>query len=1108
MTPLRQILTCACSLLLFLLLSCSRPTKEETLFEAVSPDHSNIAFANQLTEDRNLNILTFEYFYNGGGVGVGDFNNDGLNDIFFTGNMVSNRLYLNKGNLVFEDITATAGLSSKNKWASGVSVVDINQDGWPDIYVCYAGPYLEPERRANELYINQGNNTFTEQAKQYGLDDTGHSVQAAFFDYDRDGDLDMYLLTNITDATGPNIIRPKRLHSEMVNTDRLYRNNGNETFTDVSHQAGITIEGYGLGVSIVDINSDGWPDVYVSNDYLSNDLLYINMRDGTFRDRAGQYFKHTSYSAMGNDVADFNNDGLTDIMSVDMLPPDNRRQKLMFGSTNYDRFQSEMQYGYAPQYMRNTLQLNREAYDDPDATSVSPVMFSEIGQLAGVAATDWSWCPLFADLDNDGWKDLFITNGYPRDITNRDFVNYRANEFIRSGSNPSSTQDLYQLLQSLEGAYRPPFVFRNMGDLTFSDQSASWGFTIPTYAAGAAYADLDNDGDLDIITSNINATASLYRNNASVNKDTHFVDIRLKGPKGNMEGLGTKIEVHHGGITQYFEHYNARGYQSSVDPRIHVGLGHSTTIDSIRINWPDGKLEVKRNINTDQQVMASYPDSRKVSSAHTQVIKPVFHLATEECSIHFKHEETHYADFKVQPLLPHKLSQEGPGITVGDINNDGMEDFFVGGAFKQSGVFFIQKKDGTFQKKPLTTETKYEEDAGCLLFDADNDKDLDLYVVSGGNEFENNSKYYNDRLYVNNGKGDFTLRREALPLLASSGSCVIAGDYDKDGDLDLFVGGRHTPQHYPLAGRSYILNNEGGTFHEVTDVVAPKLKDIGMVTCALWTDYDHDGDIDLVTAGEWMPVTFFENHSGKLALGGIIENSAGWWNYMASADFDRDGDVDYVLGNLGLNSRYKASPKEPLSIFTGDVNQDNSIDGIMSVYLDGENRPAHPRDDLLTQVTSFKKKYPSYSSYSEAKTTDIIPNAEGLLKAQTFASAYLENKGNGNWLLRPLPVEAQFAPIYGIVVGDFTGDGLDDVVLSGNSYAPDVLTGRYDAFKGLLLEGDGHGNFHVLSTRQSGLLIDGDAKGLAVLNTVKNEQLILAAQNNDTLLVFKKNKNK
>ena len=1100
MSPSRQILTCSCSLLLFLLISCSRPAKERTLFEAVDPDHSNITFSNQLTESRQLNILTFEYFYNGGGVGIGDFNNDGLNDIFFTGNMVSNRLYLNKGNLVFEDITGHAGILRKDKWASGVSVVDINQDGWLDIYVCYAGPYLEPERRANELYINQGNNTFTEQARQYGLDDTGHSVQAAFFDYDRDGDLDMYLLTNITDETGPNVIRPKRIHGEMINTDRLYRNNGNATFTDVSQQAGITIEGYGLGVSIVDINRDGWPDVYVSNDYLSNDLLYINKGNGSFEDHAGQYFKHTSYSAMGNDVADFNNDGLADIISVDMLPPDNKRQKLMFGSTNYDRFQSEMQYGYAPQYMRNTLQLNRGLCD-------SSVMFSEIGQLAGVAATDWSWSPLFADLDNDGWKDLFITNGYPRDITNRDFVNYRANEFIRSGNNPSSIDDLYQLLQSLDGAHRPPFVFRNMSDLTFSDLSTSWGFTTPSYAAGAAYSDLDNDGDLDIITNNTNAAALLYRNNASVNENSHFIDIQLKGPKGNIEGLGTTINVYHNGATQYFEHYNSRGYQSSVDPRIHIGLGRVTTIDSIRIDWPDGRSELKKNVSAGQVLVVSYADSKPVSSVKPKVAQPEFHRANKECTIQFKHEETHYADFKIQPLLPHKLSEEGPEITVGDINNDGLEDFFVGGAFKQSGVFFIQKKDGTFQKKQLTTETKYEEDTGCLLFDADNDNDLDLYIVSGGNEFENNSKYYNDRLYFNEGNGDFTLRKEALPLLPFSGSCVVAADYDKDGDLDLFVGGRHTPQQYPLSGRSYILNNEGGRFREVTDAVAPQLKDIGMVTCALWTDYNNDNNIDLVIAGEWMPITFFENHDGKLTLTGTVENSSGWWNSIASADFDRDGDVDFVLGNLGLNSRYKASDQQPVGIYTGDVNQDKSIDGIMSIYIGGENRPAHPRDDLLTQVTSFKKKFPSYSSYAEAKMDDITGHgAEEMLKAQTLASGYLENKGKGHWQLKALPMQVQFAPVYGIVAGDFTGDGLEDVILSGNSYAPDVLTGRYDAFKGLLLAGDGRGNFRDVTIQQSGLLIDGNGKGLAVLNTGKGEQLILAAQNNDALLVFKRNK--
>ncbi len=1094
--PVRYLYFYFAILPLLLQMSCAEKTKEKYVLEIIPPEHSGITFSNDLSESEDLNILTFEYFYNGAGVGIGDISNDGHQDIFFSANMSKNRLYVNKGNFVFEDITEKAGFLSTNKWAAGVSMVDINQDGWLDIYVCYAGPYSDPQQRANELYINNGDQTFSEQAKRYGLADTRHTVQAAFFDYDKDGDQDVYLLTNTTDETGPNVIRPKRLKGEMINTDRLYRNNGDETFTDVSQHAGITVEGYGLGVTITDINQDNWLDIFVSNDYLSNDLLYINNRNGTFTDRAAESFKHTSYSAMGNDVADINNDALPDIVSVDMLPPDNTRQKLMLGATSYDRYRSEIQFGYLPQFIRNTLQFNRGLSDD------STVIFSEIGQQAGIHATDWSWSALLPDLDNDGWKDLIITNGYPRDITNRDFASYKANEFMRNGLNEPTLKKLKHALSSLEGAHLHDFVFKNNGDLTFSDKSAEWGLTKASYSTGAAYGDLDNDGDLDVVISAINSPAFLYKNNTDQVTKNNFLTITLEGTKGNLSGFGTKVWIYHSDTVQYFEHTPYRGYQSTMGTGIHAGLGSQSRVDSISVLWPDGKAQVLKDVAANQFLKVRHMDSKPAARQVKKISQPYFSSANKERSVQYVHKETHYIDFKIQPLLPHKYSQNGPGVAVGDVNGDGLDDFIAGGAFKQPTHLFIQQKNGGFLTKAFEGEIKYEEDMGLLLFDADGDGDRDLYVVSGGNEFPQASLYYRDKFYVNDGKGNFALQKN-MTLDTASGSCVIASDYDRDGDLDLFVGGRLNPHKYPEAGESFILQNNDGRFLDVTDVVAPGLKNAGMVTSALWTDVDNDQQIDLIVVGEWMPVTIFKNLNGKFSKGKFdVPQSRGWWNSIAGADFDRDGDTDYILGNLGLNSRFKTSSEKPVRVYSGDFNGDGAHDAILAHYIEGINRPVHPRDDILLQMSSSRKKFKNYQSYADATIEDILGDTFTQTNhAETFSTAYLENKGNDQWLLKPLPAEAQFAPVFGILTEDFTGDGFTDVVLTGNSYAPDVLTGRYDAFKGLLLSGDGNGSFKPLTFQEAGLFIDGDAKGLASLLTT-DKMLILAAQNNDTLSVI------
>lgn len=1065
------------------------------MFELLSPEKTGVTFENEIVEDEALNILTFEYFYNGAGVGVGDFNKDGRPDMFFSSNMGKSRLYLNKGNFSFTDVTDRSGINTKGRWASGVSVVDINQDGLPDIYLCFSGPH-SAEKRANALYINNGDSTFTDKAAAYGLADTGHSVQAVFFDYDRDNDLDMYLLTNITDETGPNVIRPKRIHGEMANTDRLYRNNGNNTFTNVSKEAGILKEGYGLGIAVADINQDSWPDIFASNDYISNDLLYINNRDGTFTDMAGTTFKHTSYSAMGNDVADINNDGRLDIVEVDMLPPDNYRKKLMLGATNHDRYRSEIQYGYDPQYMRNTLQLNQGPDKDGNP------LFSEIAQLAGVDATDWSWSPLFADFDNDGWKDLLITNGYPRDITNRDFINYRAQELMQDRQLQPVSKQRLEALQKLDGAFLHNFLFQNQHNLEYKDVSAEWGFTENRYSSGAAYADFDSDGDLDLVIVNTGAPASIWRNNAEQFTKNHSLVIGLAGPAGNRNGYGAKISVYADSLVMYQEAYPVRGYQSTVDAAIHFGLGNHVQADSIVVIWPDERISRLYNVPPAKRLQVNYAESRERIQASVAAQKNHSSDANNKLNIHFLHKESPYTDFNIQPLLPHKFSQGGPCTATADVNSDGLEDFFVGGAYNQSGELFIQQRDGRFISRQIDKGKKPQEDMGVLFFDADNDKDADLYVVSGGNEFAAGSHYYQDRLYRNDGKGRFILDSTALPTETESGSCVAAADYDGDGDLDLFVGGRITPQHYPDGGKSFLLENNRGVFRDVTDQKAPGLKNIGMVNAAVWSDIDNDKKPDLVVVGEWMPITVFLNNGSSLKnattqLG--LAKTVGWWNSIQAGDVNGDGKPDFIAGNLGLNSRYKTSEKNPMSIYITDFANIGNRAGIITYTLHDSIFPIHPRDDLMQQLPGLRKKFPLYADYARATINDLFDPSilarSRVITANTFQSSVIINNGANSWTVTPLPIEVQFAPVFGVLVKDYDSDGLTDVLLAGNAYGAEVINGRYDAFKGLFLKGKGNGEFNV---RENLFRVDGDVKWLSEIR-VKNESIILAALNNDSL---------
>ncbi len=1104
------------AVLLILLFASGCSDRKQTLFKLLPADHTGIRFANTITESDSFNILTEEYIYNGGGVGIGDFNNDGLPDVYFTGNMVENKLYLNRGDLSFTDITQEANVTGHGRWSSGVAVVDINQDGWLDLYV-NATMKKDSAGRTNLLYLNNGLNkegipTFTEKASGFGLDERGYSTHSAFLDYDRDGDLDLYVLTNIINRNIPTNYRPKITDGTAINNDQLYRNNGNGTFTNVTKSAGILFEGYGLGVAVSDINLDGWPDLYVTNDYLSNDLLYINNRDGTFSNRIEQYLKHTCYSAMGTDVVDINNDGLVDIIALDMLPEANKRKKTMLKANNYVTYINNDKYGYQHQYVRNVLQLNQ------GFTPAGHPVFSEIGQLAGVYQTDWSWTPLVADFDNDGRRDILITNGFPRDVTDHDFTMYRAS--VGNVASPG------MLVDSIPVVKTPNYAFRSKGDLTYEDVTEDWGMKIPSFSNGAAYADLDNDGDLDVVVNNINDEAfvyenQLYRGGKKGEQAGHYLRVKLEGGRANPAALGAKVRAWQGGRQQYYEHTLYRGYLSTVEPAAHFGLGRAARVDSLEVFWPDGTRQLLRNVPADQTLTLRAKDATAAPGDVAGKLRPatgapLFEDATARHGVAFRHEEEDKVDFYVQRTIPHKLSQEGPGLAVGDANGDRLDDFYVGGAAGRPGTFFMQRADGTFEATtgPEGADKK-SEDMGALFFDADGDGDQDLYVVSGSNEWEAGSDAFQDRLYRNNGAGKFTPDAAALPALRSSGSCVKAADFDRDGDLDLFRGGRGVPNQYPLPGRSFVLRNDGGKFTDATEAVFPGLSALGMVSDALWSDFDGDGQTDLVVVGEWMPVTFLRNQNGvfkNVTAATGIGNQVGWWNSLAAADFDRDGDLDYVAGNLGLNTNYKASADQPLAVYGGDFDDNGNYDVLLSCYMQAEDGqmkpfPMHTRDDLIVQLIRTRREYTTYVKYGQA-TTDKLISPEDRKKGVTyqanqFASSYLQNLGAGKFALKPLPTPAQYAPVKGILPTDADGDGHLDLLLVGNDYATEVFTGRYDALVGQMLRGDGRGGFAPVPVARSGFFVDGDARGVAQLADAQGNLLTVVTQNRDSLKVFR-----
>lgn len=1080
-------------LFVFALLSaCSKKeTKADTtLFTRLNSGETGIAFSNNLTENDSLNYFTYAYMYMGGGVAAGDFNNDGLTDLYFTGNMVSNKLYLNKGNLKFEDITKSAGVAGSDKWYTGVTIADVNADGYLDIY-CSVGGKFGP--RNNELYINNGDLTFTERAKEMGVDDIGNSVQGTFFDYDLDGDLDLYVGNYpITNFNAPNdfyYFKTKNVTDEE--TDNLYRNDGSG-FTKVTNEAGVRSFGLTLSVTVGDLNQDGWPDLYVSNDFSTPDYFYINNKNGTFSEHVKDVFKQVAFYGMGADIADFNNDKLLDLVQLEMMAKDHRRAKANMASMNISLFWNTVNTGFHYQYMHNMLQMNNGVINDslPD--------FSNVSKMAGMASTDWSWGALMADLDNDGWKDLYITNGTRREINNRDYFNKIGREYLTKDS---------MLSKSLAIPSEPidNFAYRNKGDLTFEHANEKWGMVSKGFSNGFTYADLDNDGDLEVIINNIDEEVTVFKNN---NTDNKYLALRFKGPEKNKFGIGVKVTLAKDTLTQFQELTLTRGFQSAVPPQMHFGVAKADKIDRVEVVWPNGAMQVLENVPTNQLLTLNFSEAKDVFKPAEKERSIFSSEKDERIAVKHKHSENVYNDFEKEILLPYRTSSLGPALAVGDLNKDGLDDFVVGGAAQYEAGVYFQTATG-FQKQTITAlqNDKQYEDVGCSIFDADGDGFNDMYMVSGGNEFNHDSKMLQDRLYRNLGNGKFE-RSDALPEMLSSGLRAVPFDYDKDGDMDLFVGGRLVPGNYPMPAKSYILENvskKGAPkFRDVTGDVAPGLAELGMVSSAVWTDIDKDGAIDLIVVGEWLPISVFKNINGSFenvtkALS--LENTTGWWSGMQQADFDQDGDMDYIVGNNGLNFKYKANEKETFDVYLNDFDKNSTNDIVFSYFNGGKKLPLRGRECSSQQMPAIATKFATYDAFSRASLEDVYTEQalESALHYQvkTFASIYLENK-NGSFVVHKLPMLAQVSAINQILIEDFDGDGHLDAVVAGNLHWTEVETPRNDAGIGLFLKGNGKGSFEPVRGFKSGLYLPGDVKDLAKIK-VGNSHYIVAARNDDYL---------
>ncbi|NNE32093.1 MAG: VCBS repeat-containing protein [Winogradskyella sp.] len=1062
-------------------------------FNLLSKEQTGIDFKNTINESTFFNHYYYSQIYVGSGVAIGDINNDGLPDVFFGGNQVADRLYLNKGDLKFEDITKTSKVAKNSGWTWGVTMADVNADGYLDIYVSRNGNSEKTEDRRNQLYINNQDLTFTESAQKYGLADVGFSTQAAFFDMDNDGDLDMYQVNQVADKKLLLLNKIPRDQFKFFR-DHLYRND-NGKFVDVSEKSGITRDvAYGLSVNATDFNGDGWMDLYIANDYAEPDFMYYNNGDGTFRNVINEELKHITQLSMGSDTGDINNDGLLDLITTDMTPEDHYRSKTNMASMSTETFNTLVEAGAHRQYMANTLQIN---------TGLGS--FSDIGNMAGMAYTDWSWASLIVDLDNDGLKDVIISNGIKKDVDNNDYRNK-----VKSLGPGATAEDLFQLSKDTPSQPLSNYAFRNIGDLQFEKITKDWGFDSPSFSNGMAYGDLDNDGDLDVITNNIDAAAFVYENKTNGN----FLKINAEGPSKNKFGIGAKALVYYEGKKQIVENTVTRGFISSVDYGMFFGLGKTTKVDKVEVLWPDGKVNVFNDISANMTITAKYADANFIKNNSTNSNKKLFTTVdSKSIGIDFKHIENEYDEFTEEILLPHNVSQNGPFTSVGDVNGDGLKDVFIGGSVGQSGLLYVQDIHGNYVKaesQPWDGD-KNAEDLGSLFLDVDNDNDLDLYVTSGGSEYKIGNPLLKDRLYINNGRGNFTKNQSAIPDIRQSTQVVRGADIDNDGDMDLFIGSRLIPGAYTFPASSYFLINDEGKFKMASKELAPALIDLGMVTDAVFTDIDNDNDEDLMIVGEWMEIKVLSNDDGLFtdnsADFGLRDTRGMWWSVTVS-DLDNDGDDDYILGNLGKNNKFKASKEHPFKVYANDFDNNGTNDVVLAKFYKDDYVPLRGRECTSQQMPYVAEKFEDYHSFASSKLIDILPEEKVddavIYEIKSFASIILLNE-NGKLVKKELPNSAQIAPIKSIITIDVNRDGFKDILTVGNHYGVEVETTRYDAGHGALIMNDGNSNFRAIAPIESGFYIPYDSRDIEIIEQ-KNRSLLLITNNNDNPSIFEFNR--